>query len=208
MSLLQLAHIHEKQVYTVAICSKKHCLWTEIPHYVAFRFTTILDTLPQIAANKKLHCIDVLTISTHCVMSDSGENYSPTVLIPAFSCGQNIHRTQIQNSCTNSKLITFQMYIQKVTIISRCQKIKLINLFHKNWIHEVLEARGIMYSPKYPMRNSFSFTSLNIAYHVIIFHKLKCVLYRYFSVNWRLWWEGVLYLGQYNTSFLARLFSI
>ena len=169
----------ETSVYSCNLLKKKHCLWTEIPHYIAFRFTTIIDTLPQIAMNKQLHCIKIQLFQPVAlrVGMDSGESYSPTVLIPAFSWGQNIHKTQIQNSCTDSKLNTFQMYIQNITVISRCQKIILINLFHKNWIHEVLEARGIMYSPKYPMRNSFSFTSLNMACHVIIFHKLKCVLH-------------------------------
>jgi len=115
----------------------------------------------------------------------------------------------IQNSCTGSKPNTFQMYVQNVTIIPRYQKIKLANLFHKNWIHEVVQARAIMYSPKCRKRNSFSFTSLNMACHVMIFHKLKRVLHMYFPANWRLRREGgevALYLGQYNTSLLACLF--
>ena len=67
--------------------------------------------------------------------------------------------------------------------MSRYQNIKLINLFCKIWIHGVVKASVILYSPEYQMRISFSFISLKVVCHVTILHKVKCVLQTYFPEN-------------------------
>jgi len=90
MSLLQLAHIRKKQVYTVTTGwggrgtqsgNKLHSI--SIHHH---RY------LPQIAVNKQLHCIKVWLFQPIAlkVGMDSGESYSPTVLIPEIKWNANL----------------------------------------------------------------------------------------------------------------------